>query len=68
MTKYREKLLQEIQEAMGAKLFSIQRGIASEREKQIVKECLGYVSLLNHSALTSREFYRLWEKSGLSYQ
>jgi hypothetical protein len=68
MSKYRNKLLSEIESTVAAKLFNIQHGTATEREIWIVKQCSSFISLLNHSALTPKEIYRLWERSGLVYQ
>jgi hypothetical protein len=68
MSKYRDKLLSEIESTVAAKLFNIQHGTATKRETQIVKECSGFISLLNHSVLTPKEVYGLWKRSGLVYQ
>jgi hypothetical protein len=68
MAKHQKKLLQEIQDTAGPKMFNVQRGTASKREVQIVKECQAYLCLLNHSVLTPKQVYLLWQKSGLVYQ
>jgi hypothetical protein len=65
---YKQRLFDEIQNAAAAKLYNCRRGTNNEKEKQYLKECLGYLSLLNYSKMNAKEIYRLWEKSGLAYQ
>ncbi len=61
------KLLQEINNTIAPKLFNIQHGTASEMQKQIVSECLGFRSLILFSVLDIREIRRLWDKTNLAY-
>lgn len=65
---YKQRLLDEIQKAAGAKVWNFYRGTINEKEKQHLKECLGYLSLLTYSKMSAKEIYKLWEKSELVYQ
>lgn len=66
--KYRKKLLEEIQNTAGPKLFNVQHGTATDQEIHIVKECQAYLCLLNYSVLTAKQIYGYWEKSQLAYK
>jgi len=61
------KLISEIHTCAGPKLFNIEHGTASERERQIVCECLGFLSLIQFSMLGINEIVKLWEDSNLAY-
>lgn len=61
-----DRLFEEISCVLAPKLWNIQRGTATEREKQIAKECLGYLSLIKHSSLSAKEIKSLWDSSGLT--
>jgi riboflavin biosynthesis pyrimidine reductase len=62
-----QKLLDEIKNTIAPKLFNIQHGTASEMQKQIVSECLGFRSLIFFSVLDIREIRRLWDKTNLKF-
>jgi len=44
-----EHLVSEINSVVVTKLYNIKNGTATEREKQVVFECLGFVNLLKFS-------------------
>lgn len=62
-----DKVKLAIYTCVGPKLFNIEHGTASEREKQIVRECLGFLSLIQFSVLDINEIVKLWEDSNLAY-
>jgi hypothetical protein len=61
------KLLKEIEIVAAPKLWNIQHGTATEKEKQVVRECSGFRSLVLFSCLSIREIKRMWERSNLGY-
>jgi hypothetical protein len=61
------KLLKEIEAVVTPKLWNIRNGTATEMEKRVVSECLGFRSLILFSCLGIRKIKRLWEKSNLRY-
>lgn len=62
------KILKEIEYTIAPKIWNYQHGTASEREIEIIKECLAFRSLILYSNLPIKEIKRLWENSGISYQ
>lgn len=64
----RQQLLREIQYVVATKLWNIQRKTATEREIQTVKECLGFLSILNYSCLSDKDIQRAWNASNLKFQ
>lgn len=62
------KLLHEINNVVAPKIFNINNGTASRAEKSVVKECLGFRSLILYSVMSLAEIARQWEKSGLKYK
>ena len=60
-------LLKEIEYVVAPKLFNINNGTASEMEKQIVQECLGYLSMIKYSCLKPAEIKRIWDNTNLAY-
>ncbi len=67
MKKSTEKMIQEIYNTVSPKLFNIRNNTASEREMQVAKEALAYISLLKYSCLSEDEIKRLWDESNLAY-
>lgn len=67
MDKITAKLLEEINICVRWKLLNIQNGTATEKEKQTVQECLGYLSLIRYSCLKPAVIKRCWDNSGLAY-
>ncbi len=63
----RTVLLEEVNNVIRPKLFNINNGTASEREKQIVQECMGFRSLIMFSVLTTKEIRKLWDDSSLGF-
>ena len=61
------KLLKEIEAVVTPKLWNIRNGTATEKEKQVVRECSGFRSLVLFSCLSIREIKRMWERSNLGY-
>lgn len=64
----REKLIFEINAVIAPKLFNIEHKTATEREIQVVRECLGFLSLLNFSILSVKEVKKIWETSEVRFQ
>jgi hypothetical protein len=64
----KDKLIKEINSVLAPKLFNIKNKTATEREKSVVQECLGFLSLINHSSLSINEIKKLWDKSNLKFQ
>lgn len=62
------KLIAEINFVLAPKLFNIEKGTATERERHIASECLGFLSLIKFSCLSINQVKQLWEKSGLKFQ
>lgn len=60
--------MHEINEVVAPKLFNIKKQTATERERQVVAECLGFVSLIRYSVINIEDIKRLWEKSELKFQ
>lgn len=67
MTKITAKLVKEIEDVVAPKLFNIKNGTASEMEKCIVQECLGYLSLIKFSCLKPSVIKRCWDSTNLKY-
>jgi len=63
-----EQFVIEINSVFVPKLFNIEHGTATERERQVVAECLGFISLIKFSCLPLKDIKRLWENSGLKFQ
>ena len=64
----KNKLLKEIQSVLTPKLYNIDKGTATEMELFIVKECLGFISLVKYSSLSEKDIKKLWDKSGFQYR
>ena len=62
------QLLDEIQNTCGAKKFNLEHGTINEREKDVLSECLGFLSLISYSCMPIKEIKRIWDKSNLKYQ
>ena len=67
MDKYSQKLIKEINNTVVAKKWNMEHGTATQTEISIVKDALGYLSLLRFSCLSSRQVYELWSKTNLAY-
>lgn len=67
MNKATKKMVEEIYDAVSPKLFNINNGTANEKEIQIAKECMAYISLLKYSCMDEREVKELWDKSNLAF-
>jgi len=67
MKKSTKKMIQEIYNTISPKLFNISNNTASEREIQVVREALAYISLLKYSCLNEAEIKQLWDESNLAY-
>ena len=61
-------LVTEINSIIAPKLFNISHGTATDREMQVVAECLGFISLIKFSCLSLKDIKRLWESTGLKFQ
>ena len=68
MKSYKQKIFLEIQDCLAPKLWNIEHGTASDSETWKAKECLGFLSMIQHSKFGIREIKRLWEKTGLKFQ
>lgn len=62
-----EKLIKEIENVIVPKLFNIQHGTISKIEKDIVKECTGFLSLIKYSTMDISSIRNLWDRSNLKY-
>ena len=67
-TKELRQLKGEINSVAGPKLFSIENGTANEREWDIYQECMGFVSLIKYSVLSTTQIKELWDNSMLAYK
>jgi hypothetical protein len=62
------KLLLEIDQVINPKLFNISLGTATKLEKDIVKECFGFRSLVLYSVMSIGDIKKIWEDSGLKFR
>ena len=67
LTKTRIKILESINKNGGARLGNIQRGTATQMDRNLVDEALGFRSLCLFSVLEDKELKRLWDGSCLEY-
>ena len=67
ISKTRIKILESINNNGGARLGNIQRGTASQMDKDLIGEALGFRSLCLFSRLEDKELKQLWDKSNLEY-
>lgn len=67
LNKTAQVLIAEIHSTMMPKFYNIQNNVATTKEKQIVSECQGFLSLIKFSSLSTKEIKRLWEESSLKY-
>lgn len=67
MDKATVRLIEEIEGTITPKLFNIDHGTASEREKQVVQECLGFLSIIKYSRMKTAEVKQIWDESNLGY-
>ena len=65
--KTREYILQFISETIGWRVGNIKRGTATEMDKQLVNEALGFRSLCLFSCLDNKDLQKLWDDSNLEY-
>jgi len=65
--KTRKYILEFISEYAGWRLGNIQRGTATQMDKDLVNEALGFRSLCLFSCLDDKELQRLWNDSNLEY-
>ena len=65
--KVRIKILQHINNNIGARLGNIKRGTATLSDKELVGEALGFRSLCLFGRLDDKELKRLWDNSCLEF-
>lgn len=63
-----DKLLAEIANVAQPKLFNIEHGTATQREKQVYQECMGFLTMIRYSSLDLKEIKRIRDNSNLAYQ
>ena len=66
--KILDKLLSEIASVAQPKLFNIEHGTATQREKQVYQECMGFLTMIRYSSLDLKEIKRIRDNSNLAYQ
>lgn len=67
LTKTRIKILESINLNAGARLFNVQNNTATEKDKDLLGEALGFRSLCLFSGLDDKILKRLWDESNLEY-
>lgn len=67
MSKTRLKILTCINNNAGARLGNVQRGTATEADKGLLGEALGFRSLCLFSCLDDKTLKRLFDRSNLAY-
>ncbi|MFA4871391.1 MAG: hypothetical protein WC623_24545 [Pedobacter sp.] len=67
MSKARQKILSIISSSIGFRVSNIQRGTASEADKRLVSEALGFRSLCLYSVLEDKDLKQLWFDSNLEF-
>jgi hypothetical protein len=67
ISKIRLKILEHINNNAGAGLGNIQRGTATDMDKNLVGEALGFRSLCLYSGLNDKKLKQLWDNSNLEY-
>ena len=67
MTRTRIKMLEHINNNAGWRLKKIQQGLATNIDKELVVEALGFRCLCLFSCLRDRELKRLWDLSSLEF-
>lgn len=67
MSEKRKQILDFINLHAGFRLANVQNGTATQADKDILDEALGFRSLCLFSCLTDKQLKELWEKSGLEY-
>lgn len=65
--KTREYILQFISETIGWRVGNIKRETATQMDKDLVNEALGFRSLCLFSCLDDKELKRLWDGSNLEF-
>ena len=63
----RHKILEHINNNIGARLGNIQRDAAGANDKELVDEALGFRSLCLFSCLGDKQLKEIWDKSNLEY-
>ena len=67
ISKTRIKILESINNNGGSRLFNVKNGTATELDKELLNEALGFRSLCLFSCLDDRELKKLWDESNLEY-
>jgi len=67
LSKTRIKILEAININGSARLFNVKNNTATEMDKNLLNEALGFRSLCLFSKLKDKELKSLWDKSGLEY-
>lgn len=67
LDKTAQALINEIHGVIAPKKYNIEHGTATQAQIDIVKECLGFLSLVRFSALKTKTIKKLWEDSNLKY-
>ena len=67
ITKTRRKILEYINNNGGWRLKKIQQGLASNLDKELLDEALGFRSLCLFSNLSDKDLQRLWNNSNLEF-
>jgi hypothetical protein len=63
----REYILEFINAHAGFRLLNVQNGTASQMDREILDEALGFRSLCLFSALDDKQLKKLWDASSLEY-
>ena len=65
----KEKLLKEIENVLHPfKFANIENGTATERTRQVVSECLWFISLIQHSSMDIKIIKKIRDNSWLAFQ
>jgi hypothetical protein len=60
-------LINEIQSVLAPRLYNIEHNTATRKDREIARECLGYLSLIKCSTLNTFAIKRIWENSYLKF-
>jgi len=63
----KEKLIMEIQNVIEPKLFNFRNKTITNMESQILFEALGFMNLINYSAMDIKDIRKHWDKSNLGF-
>lgn len=65
--KIKIELIDEIQTVISNHIDNVKSGLASDREKQILFESLGFLNLINYSSMDILEIKKQWDKTTLPF-